>query len=680
VDFAERGSFDKTMEGFKAKREFAEGERLFSFETALFEAGEVSLFEIIGAVDDAEVFSSPALHGGLNEPPRTLDEEVLGLHDHALAPVRGEFFPPMDGLVHRHEVVEIDDLGSGGLKEGWVYFRETRVEVHVPGVGLFGVDLRFRREEVEGSDLVVVNRRRFPAIGAIGFAELTDVFFLGREALGQACEVGVVGVFDEFVRGRVVEFSRCADGRVLAGEKVAGFRGPGHDFTIEAGPVGCVLFPKVDRIKGSSEAVEDGVVEFLTFEEGATGSRVDRAGATIVDAEAGAGRFLISDDDDVGTRAHVLFLAEDATLADALVVGEGFFGSLQPTYFRAGGTGRHGGREVDEPAGIDREATHYFERGDGVFFADGQVVEVAGVDDFVAGDVGEIEEGVEVLLGREAIGVGFEGLGRFGVGLESGGGNGFVFRVTESGEIAAKDATGVDVDGAIEPARIADRSVAIDDEGLATVVGGPVETHGETVFIFLAGGVSVEAHFANGPGAASDHFFFDSGVGHDEAALVEDKVGDEAVDEVAEIALVDGIFFKLRDGEIEAVSEGDFFAVEMAEELDVVVAGDAVGGACGDRVHDKAEDVGRVGATIDEVADEDKGALGMTRDIVFHLVAQLIEQSEEFGVASVDVADDVERAYDVLLVIPEWFASEAFDGLDFFDRIEGVNFAEALAL
>jgi hypothetical protein len=45
------------------------------------------------------------------------------------------------------------------------------------------------------------------------------------------------------------------------------------------------------------------------------------------------------------------------------------------------------------------------------------------------------------------------------------------------------------------------------------------------------------------------------------------------------------------------------------EELGLVVAGDAQGGAAGDHVHDEVEDLGDLGAAVDEVAEEDDAAV-----------------------------------------------------------------------
>ena len=154
-------------------------------------------------------------------------------------------------------------------------------------------------------------------------------------------------------------------------------------------------------------------------------------------------------------------------------------------------------------------------------------------------------------------------------------------------------------------------------------------------------------------------------MGHDEVATIEDEVGDESMEEVAKVAVVDGVFFKLLDGEVEPVGEAHFFPVEMTEEFDIMVARHAEGGPRGAGFHGEAEDVWGVGSTVDEVADENESAIGMAGHVVFDFVAELIEESEKLGIAAVNITDDIEGAFDMLFVVPEGLAGDSLDGIDF---------------
>ena len=111
-----------------------------------------------------------------------------------------------------------------------------------------------------------------------------------------------------------------------------------------------------------------------------------------------------------------------------------------------------------------------------------------------------------------------------------------------------------------------------------------------------------------------------------------------------------------------------------------MVAGHTQGRTRGDHPHHQAQDAGGVGATIDEVADEDRlSALGVRGPVVAHLPAELGEERAQLGDAAVDVADDVEGPGDVALVVPRPLAHDLCRG-DLLDAAQDVDAAKALPL
>jgi hypothetical protein len=74
--------------------------------------------------------------------------------------------------------------------------------------------------------------------------------------------------------------------------------------------------------------------------------------------------------------------------------------------------------------------------------------------------------------------------------------------------------------------------VAVDDDGAAAVLAGPVVADGEAVLVGLAGGLAVQGELADGAGAAALQALGEAGVGDDQLAVVEHVVADEAVDEL----------------------------------------------------------------------------------------------------------------------------------------------------
>ena len=71
---------------------------------------------------------------------------------------------------------------------------------------------------------------------------------------------------------------------------------------------------------------------------------------------------------------------------------------LQQVGLLAGLTRRHRGRQVNEPLRVHGEAAHHFERGDGVFFANGQVAVQLGFNNALADDIINVENIILRLL------------------------------------------------------------------------------------------------------------------------------------------------------------------------------------------------------------------------------------------------------------------------------------------
>jgi hypothetical protein len=308
----------------------------------------------------------------------------------------------------------------------------------------------------------------------------------------------------------------------------------------------------------------------------------------------------------------------------------------------------------------------------------------AGRDRAAAEQVAEVEEVVVGLLGglfgggsQRAGGLAVDGAGGDAGELELG--------VAEGGEGSAVDAAGVDADRSVEPLGLGDRGVAVHDDRPAAVLAGPVVADGEAVLVGLAGGLAVEGELADGTGAAALQALLEAGVGDHELAVVEHVVADEGVDEGLGAGAQLGEGLELGEGLGEAVGGLDLVAPEVAQELGLVVAGDAEGEAAGDHVHDEVQDLGDLGAAVDEVAEEDDAAAGGVGDgkvtvvVASDEVAELAEQVDELVEAAVDVADDVEGAVVVAAVGPQADALEG-DGGELVGGSQDVDVAEALAL
>jgi hypothetical protein len=133
-----------------------------------------------------------------------------------------------------------------------------------------------------------------------------------------------------------------------------------------------------------------------------------------------------------------------------------------------------------------------------------------------------------------------------------------------------------------------------------------------------------------------------AGCSSSELAAVQHVVRDQVVDEVHDrLPELRRLSFELGQGFRKAVRDLDVLAAQLAQELHLVIAGDAERGAGLDQLHDDPEDARDVWTSIDKVAEEDELATIRMPGCV-DVVAQRPEQGLELGAASMDVADDVE--------------------------------------
>ena len=203
-------------------------------------------------------------------------------------------------------------------------------------------------------------------------------------------------------------------------------------------------------------------------------------------------------------------------------------------------------------------------------------------------------------LGRQ------ERLGRFVVGGCGRHRHQLTLGIAQGGQPPAEHAPGVDADGPVQPLRLGDGRVAVDDHRRAAVVLRPGITNGQAVFVRLPGRVAVEGKVPHLARAASLHVGGQAGVRDDQLAVVEHVVADQAVDEVDHACDEAGRFpFQLGERLGETVRDADVSAAKLSHQLHVVVAGDAQRRSVCHHAHDQTQDVRRLRSAIDEIAEED---------------------------------------------------------------------------
>ena len=270
----------------------------------------------------------------------------------------------------------------------------------------------------------------------------------------------------------------------------------------------------------------------------------------------------------------------------------------------------------------------------------------------------------------------------------------FLLRVTQGRELPAEDAAGVDVDRPVQPLRLGDRRVAVDDHRLAPVLGRPVLAHRQTELIRLAGGLAVQREVAHLGGSAPLHLLLHPGVGHDQFAAIEDVVTHQAIEEVRQrlaerLARLGRQRLDLRERVGQAVRDLHVLAPELPQQLHVVVAGDAQGRAAVDHVAHQPHGVEDAGAAVHQIADEyGLTALRMGEIAIApqgigvpqpdRRVAEPPEQLLQLVATAVNVADDVKGAAFPGSIVPQGHALDD-GGFHLFRRLQHENVTEALA-
>jgi len=171
-------------------------------------------------------------------------------------------------------------------------------------------------------------------------------------------------------------------------------------------------------------------------------------------------------------------------------------------------------------------------------------------------------------------------------------------------------------------------------------------------------------------------------VRHDEPAIVQHEVADQAVDPLLDLCAELGrLQRELRQRLAQPVRDLHLTADEGALQLIVVVAGHAERRVGPLHAHRQAQHAGRVRPAVHQIAEQDGFAAGrMARHAVFARdIAKLHQQRLQLGAAAVNVADQVERPVLVAAVGPEARALNR-RRINFILRAEDADVAEALAL
>src|SRR5215467_7088166 len=328
----------------------------------------------------------------------------------------------------------------------------------------------------------------------------------------------------------------------------------------------------------------DGFEKFLfdlcIIEEAPSGARIADTNSFADNTKTPTRGILITTDNYNCARAHVLFFAHHARNSLSAVVAEGFCGIFQESWLSGRLGGRHGWRQIDQPFRIRRKTTHDFQSGKRVFFTNCYIVMKPCRDDSLSNHIIDIEQVVMNLLRSEQRNGfycrGKQWLDGLGICLTGRNRKQFSFRIPKRCQIPAKDTAGIDVDGSIQPIRLRDGGMAVDDHSPATVLGGPVVANRQPKLVRLTRRFAIQRKVADFSRASTLHFLFHPCVSNNKLSIVQDVVTDELIDELQYCgakrwSLRVELFERLR----KPMGDLHILPAEFTHQLDIVITGNA---------------------------------------------------------------------------------------------------------
>ena len=197
------------------------------------------------------------------------------------------------------------------------------------------------------------------------------------------------------------------------------------------------------------------------------------------------------------------------------------------------------GRKVYQPARVQGKSTHHLQRSRRVLFANRNAAAEPRRHDTFPEHVVDVKKVRRAIIGRLD---GVFRLGRLGQGSlrlivdpRCRNRHKLFFRVSECGQLAAKDTARIDVYGVVEPGGFHDRGVAVDHHCPTTIAGRPVDAHREPELVRFSGGLPVKAEIPNTRGRPALVFRLHSRVGHHQVPTIKYIVAYQSVQELGRL-------------------------------------------------------------------------------------------------------------------------------------------------
>ena len=197
--------------------------------------------------------------------------------------------------------------------------------------------------------------------------------------------------------------------------------------------------------------------------------------------------------------------------------------------------------------------------------------------------------------------------------------------------------------------------MSVYNSSLTAIIESPVIAHRQAVGIGFTGGFAVKAKLSNAPGRTSLIGFLQSGMSHYQAPIIKNQVADQFINKGRDGLLkILALRLQLLQSLSQPMSNAHITPFELLDQLHIMVAGHAKAGSRLHRRHTQPKYIGHLRAPVYKVTEKNQAPpLGMAQAVSTNYIAEFIQKLKQFIVTAVDVADNVERSFLVLAIVPE---------------------------
>ncbi len=340
---------------------------------------------------------------------------------------------------------------------------------------------------------------------------------------------------------------------------------------------------------------------------------------------------------------------------------------LQPARLIGCLAGRHRRRQIDQPARVERKAADDLQRGSGAVCFNNHVASQSCIDDLLADHVFDAQQGIRRrLAGGTRLARRDQRAHRLSVHLVGRNAYQFALRPAQRRQLAAKDTAGIDINRVVEPGGHRNWRVPIDHRGAPAIISRPIIAYRQAELVGLARRLAKEGKGAHAARGAALIFRLHPGVRCHQLAVIQHQMGDQPIRKGAVALNPGGALLRrqrldLRNTLLQAMLDLDFMALEMTQQLHVMVARHAKRLPGLNHAPDEIDRLDYFWPAIHQIAQKDDPASLRVApaSLSIGLVAKLLQEFLQLIQAAMYITDQIERAALSAPVRPERLALDA---------------------